>query len=178
MDSLIKKIETFAQLKASTKAIHDHESGVVLTYSQLVENIYLIKERLAKFGVRRKPVVGIIASECPAAIISLLSLGALDWIAVPLENYQIETQWKNISADIELDYILTTASSFKILPDEIKEITPEKITNNLGVSDLYLISVPFSTKTELTKNSPLLEHSSLIVFTSGTTNKPKRVKLS
>ena len=178
MDSLIKKIETFAQLKASTKAIHDHESGVVLTYSQLVENICLIKEQLTKFGIRRKPVVGIIASECPAAIISLLSLGALDWIAVPLENYQVETQWKNISADIELDYILTTASSFKILPDEIKEITPEKITNNLGVSDIFLIPVMFSEKSGSIKNNSSLENSSLIVFTSGTTNKPKGVLLS
>ena len=152
--------------------IFQNESAVIISkdetinYSVLQKKVFSVSEYLLEKGIKENDIVAILGRNSIDFIILILSLWEIKAVPVPL-NF-------NLSQN-ELQLILNDISPKKILYDinlnNIYKFEDQKIINYPFNYSIYKNIKKESTKLDLTRTA-------LIIFTSGSSGKPKGVKLN
>ncbi|MCH8942593.1 MAG: o-succinylbenzoate--CoA ligase [Bacteroidetes bacterium] len=152
--------------------IFQNESAVIISkdetinYSVLQKKVFSVSEHLSEKGVKENDIVAILGRNSIDFIILILSLWEIKAVPVPL-NFNLSHK--------ELKLILNELSPKKILYDiNLNKI--HKFENQDNINYPFNYSSFINGKKE---NKELdLKRTALIIFTSGSSGKPKGVKLS
>ena len=155
-------------------------NGNSFTYAELIENVNLLIKQLITFGIQKNDRIAIYLTNKPETIITFLAISEIA-TAAPLNPSYTANEVKFYMEDTNAKYLITsdednsneallgcpeTANQITIKYDEGKFnlIPKNKLNNKLNNKNLYKNNNPNDIE--------------LILHTSGTTSKPKRVPLS
>lgn len=136
-----------------------------ITYGEILTNISTYEKLLREMGVKQGDIVGIMLSNSPAFIYGLFSIWKIGAIVVPI-NILLK---KN-----EVKYILEH-SGMKVLISDLgfsEMFTECKVVKKVDGINLFMIA----SHTKPTDIS--LDEVAIIIYTSGTTDKPKGVMIT
>lgn len=161
--SLLREFNPAVQVKADKDFIISDKEKI--SFGSLNHNSSSLAKKLEQDGVKSQDVVPILIDNSPNFIISVLALWMIEAIPVPinlkLSKFEIEEQLKFLKCKFVL-----TDDLFK---DKINLENVKKI--GLGVLTEY----SYKTKMDLSFN---VNNTALIMFTSGSSGKPKAVELT
>ncbi|WP_431026923.1 long-chain-fatty-acid--CoA ligase [Lysinibacillus sp. LZ02] len=165
---LVNSAATFPERKA---IIYGDER---ITYRKLEEQVAHFAAILSSKGIQKGDRVALVLGNCPEFVISYYGILRLGAVVVPLNPIYTES---------ELLYILENSQSKMVVADSALEKTLANIQKTLHSLECsiythewaYLQSINIAPQTPL----PVNEHDlAVILYTSGTTGKPKGAMLS
>ena len=149
--------------------------GPRLTYRQLREEVRRGAEALAGLGLRREQAVGMVYENGPEAIVLFLAVAAVG-AAAPLNPAYTESEMRFYLEDVDAAALLVPpgkgAAARAAKPDAA--VLVEAVLNPDGALE---VEVPDRTVTPVAPEPPSGEDVALMLHTSGTTGRPKRVPL-
>lgn len=152
-----------------------------VTFEQLRETIFKLANGLDELGVRPQDKVGIYLPNWPEYIYSYLAIFCLGAIAVPLDYMLTEVELASCLGHCEAKFIIAKAKDinvFKRLKSDVstlKDIILLESENKEFVNFSDLIDKSGS---DFKERSIDEEDLSIILYTSGTTGRPKGIMLS
>src|SRR5690606_26185764 len=150
---------------AATAQVNPQKTAIVFdgdtfTYRDLDHRVNVVAARMAEIGIQEGDHVGVLLPNCPEYIILIHALARLRAIMVPLNT--------RLTPD-ELTWQVERAHCKVVI---CKDDASSRVGNAVEVSDLILSS--FESQLSLTRQPEFdLQSVQAIVFTSGTTGKPK-----
>ena len=143
-----------------------------LTYEQLQTASYWVSERLQQSGVAQGSRIGLLMPRGAVIVVSMVGVMRSGCSYVPMDATQPAARLESILEQAGIEFVLVQSISDK-LPDTIKQIV--------------LPDVDFDALEKLAPQIGDIKHSSSVIdpgaevyciFTSGTTGKPKGVRIS
>ncbi len=150
------------------------------TYSELTKNVNKLTKQLIEFGIKKNDRVAIYLTNKPETIIIFLAISEIA-TAAPLNPAYTASEVQFYMEDINAKYLITSEEpkykeAFKGCPSNA-----HIITINYNNNEFCLIQNDNLKNKSIEKNSSKNNNSddvALILHTSGTTSRPKRVPLS
>jgi acyl-CoA synthetase (AMP-forming)/AMP-acid ligase II len=152
------------------------ETGYVLSYERLQEEVAVLAGRLASVGVGRGSRVGIVVPEGPDFLLVLLALVALGATAAPLNPAYKRDEYAFYLEDLEPELLVVPEGGGEAVREAARDSvrTVEVAARDGGVS-LRVEGAPAE------RESPYepagVDDVALLLHTSGTTSRPKQVPL-
>lgn len=163
--------------KEDSTAVHDPESAVSLTYGQLRYAVTRASEVLSTAGVKVGDAVVFMSTNSAALLVALLAVIKCGAVAVPINP---EAQAEEVSYYLnDCEAVLLLASEH-ISNDVIQscEKTASVKTGRLSAASLTLSLGPVAAITTHDRAAKFAEDVCLMIYTSGTTSRPKGVPLT
>ncbi|WP_341530600.1 acyl--CoA ligase [Nostoc sp. UHCC 0302] len=152
--------------------------GASLTYKQLRENVIQLVSQLNSFGLKRGERIAIAMTNGSPMAISFLA-AALSGTAAPLNPKYKQEEFAFYYEDTQAKALITLSE----LPEAaIAAATPNMKLINARVNtdgslSFELVKTPSESIESLNTHSPSLNDVAMILHTSGTTSRPKRVPI-
>src|SRR5262245_33475796 len=140
------------------------ESGDVLTYERLHDEVAVLARRLASVGVGRGSRVGLVVPDGPDFLLVLLALVALGATAAPLNPAYKRDEYAFYLDDLEPELLLAPADG----GEAVREAAGDSV-RTVEIGALPEREAPFEPAGA--------DDVALLLHTSGTTSRPKQVPL-
>lgn len=149
--------------------------GLRLTYRQLRDEVRRGAEALAGLGLRRDQAVGMVYENGPEAVVLFLAVAAVG-AAAPLNPAYTESELRFYLEDVDAAALLVPPGGAEAARAARPEgaLLVEAAFNPDGVLE---VEVPGRTLTPAPPEAPSGDDVALMLHTSGTTGRPKRVPL-
>lgn len=150
-------------------------NGPVITYRSLVKQIDMVKESLESTGLKRGDRVAVVLPNSIEALICFFAVTSVATVA-PLNPSYTSEEIKFYIEDIGATTLITSES----LGAGIRESTPRHVKHikvSLDDNGDMSVALPSNSSKEETL-SPKTDDIALILHTSGTTSRPKKVPLT
>lgn len=159
------------------------EENLKVRWKELKHKIDSLARYLELLGIKKGDNVAILLSNRTEFIVSLIAIGKIGAVAVPLNTFLKRAEIEYILADSEAKLIITEGKFSDLLKDIEDKTRLEKF---LWVEDPPKIdekNLPFEEALTIEDYEHItpqadLEDTAVILYTSGTTGKPKGVMLS
>ncbi len=159
------------------------EENLKVRWKELKHKIDSLARYLELLGIKKGDNVAILLSNRTEFIVSLIAIGKIGAVAVPLNTFLKRAEIEYILADSEAKLIITEGKFSDLLKDIEDKTRLEKF---LWVEDPPKIdekNLPFEEAMTIEDYEHItpqadLEDTAVILYTSGTTGKPKGVMLS
>ncbi|WP_211234359.1 non-ribosomal peptide synthase/polyketide synthase, partial [Paenibacillus taiwanensis] len=135
-----------------------------LTYVQLEQKANQLAQTLQAHGVAAEQPVGIMVERSLEMVVAVLAVLKAGGTFVPIDPEYPETRIRYMLADSGAKLVLTQASLFELIPDEVDKLDVHAAASYTGTG----AAVP---------NVNEATHLLYIIYTSGTTGNPKGVML-
>jgi len=165
-DTLVHRVIDVCIANPQSPAIKD-DSGITLSYQQMLDRILSIAEVLTKTSIASKPIIGVYQEKTADSICSLLAVMHVGATYLPLDPGAPIERLVCIVADCSPSIIIIDGS------------TANKV-NGLGAGMASIIncsSVPASTS-KVVPIKAKADDAGVIFYTSGTTGTPKGIPIS
>jgi O-succinylbenzoic acid--CoA ligase len=157
--------ERFLLLKQNPTSTALITSGEEYTFEELRNKVVIAAQFLIDNGIKPNERVGIFCRNNVDFIITILALWQVSAVPVPINNRLIESEIKEQLSEANCKSVLVQT----------------ELKNKFNLNFDRLIDIPFDDKINITfsvKNEIQLKDTAVIIFTSGSVNKPKVVLLS
>ncbi len=159
------------------------EGDIKVNWTQLKHYVDSFARYLELIGVRSGDNVAVLMSNSKEFIIALLAIGKLGAVAVPLNTFLKRAELEYILNDCETKLIITQGKFAELLKDIDKDTGVEKFIWAESAPKLDEENLSFEEGLtiedyEHIKPQAQLEDVAVILYTSGTTGKPKGVMLT
>ncbi len=185
-----------AEVSPNQTAIHYY--GYELTWEEWNERSNQLANYLARIGVTKGDHVAVFMQNCPQYLISHYAIQKLGAVVVPLNpmyksselSYLIsEGDIKGIVSGLELLpmlhemedslFFIVTVSYQSLIQQDNLSLVPQELLNSEEASRFTTLESLFETESNLFQSANVqLDDVSLMVFTSGTTGRPKAAMLT
>ena len=155
-----------------------------VTYAKLKQNIDTFARFLEFSGIRSGDRVAMIVGNSEEFVVSLFAITKIGAIAVPLNTFLKKEEFEYILNDCDARMLISSASFANETKNLLDSTKIEKIVwtdkyDNLDERNYSFTEIDASLEThERLVKSPRLDDLACIVYTSGTTGKPKGAMLS
>ncbi len=155
-----------------------------VTYVKLKQNIDTFARFLEFSGIRSGDRVAMIVGNSEEFVVSLFAITKIGAIAVPLNTFLKKEEFEYILNDCDARMLISSASFANETKNLLDSTKIEKIVwtdkyDNLDERNYSFTEIDASLEThERLEKRPLLDDLACIVYTSGTTGKPKGAMLS
>lgn len=155
-----------------------------VTYAKLKQNIDTFARFLEFSGIRSGDRVAMIVGNSEEFVVSLFAITKIGAIAVPLNTFLKKEEFEYILNDCGARMLISSASFANETKNLLDSTKIEKIVwtdkyDNLDERNYSFTEIDASLEThERLEKRPLLDDLACIVYTSGTTGKPKGAMLS
>ncbi len=155
-----------------------------VTYLKLKQNIDTFARFLEFSGIKSKDRVAMIVGNSEEFIVSLFAITKIGAIAVPLNTFLKKEEFEYILNDCSARMLISSAAYAKETQRLLDTTKVEKIVwtdkyEHLDERNYSFTEIDANLEThERLSNKPLLDDLACIVYTSGTTGKPKGAMLS
>ncbi|WNY97752.1 fatty acid--CoA ligase [Sulfurospirillum sp. 'SP'] len=155
-----------------------------VTYAKLKQNIDTFARFLEFSGIRSGDRVAMIVGNSEEFVVSLFAITKIGAIAVPLNTFLKKEEFEYILNDCDARMLISSASFANETKNLLDSTKIEKIVwtdkyDNLDERNYSFTEIDASLEThERLEKRPLLDDLACIVYTSGTTGKPKGAMLS
>ncbi len=160
-----------------------HEEDIKITNLQLLEYVDTVASYLADYGIQAGDKVALVMSNSWQYIVNLFAIGKLGGVVVGINNFLKEDEISYILNDSQAKILFSSAKFAKETKEQIIKTDVKKIIwvdglpleNDKNIDYTKLIHAPLNTAkfANLTANDL-----AFIVYTSGTTGKPKGAMLA
>ena len=155
-------------------------NGNSFTYAELIENVNLLIKQLITFGIQKNDRIAIYLTNKPETIITFLAISEIA-TAAPLNPSYTANEVKFYMEDTNAKYLITSdeANDNEALlgcPETANQITIKYDEGKFNLIPKNKLNNKSNNKNLSKNNNP--NDIALILHTSGTTSKPKRVPLS
>ncbi len=155
-------------------------NGNSFTYAELIENVNLLIKQLITFGIQKNDRIAIYLTNKPETIITFLAISEIA-TAAPLNPSYTANEVKFYMEDTNAKYLITSDednSNEALLgcPETANQITIKYDEGKFNLIPKNKLNNKLNNKNLSKNNNP--NDIALILHTSGTTSKPKRVPLS
>ena len=155
-------------------------NGNSFTYAELIENVNLLIKQLITFGIQKNDRIAIYLTNKPETIITFLAISEIA-TAAPLNPSYTANEVKFYMEDTNAKYLITSdeANDNEALlgcPETANQITIKYDEGKFNLIPKNKLNNKLNNKNLSKNNNP--NDIALILHTSGTTSKPKRVPLS
>lgn len=143
------------------------------TYTELHQRTVLLSQRLTAIGVKQGDHVGVLLSNCPEYVLLIHALARLDAVLVPLNTRLTadELLWQVQRAKC-VKVICADSSKLAVLGDLVV------LLDDLAALDLTAASAFSEQQFTADADSSALSRTQAIIFTSGTTGRPKGAQIT
>jgi len=158
--------------------------GDKLTNTQLIDKVDILARHLELGGIKKDDKVALILSNSIEFIISLFAITRIGAVCVPINNFLKKEEFEYILNDCEAKWLFTSSKFAK----EVKSLQKTtKVEKTIWCDDYkHLDSTNFNFdniintvhEEHIVHYEPKLDDLAVIVYTSGTTGKPKGAMLS
>ncbi len=152
-----------------------------ITYRALAERVNNVRGGLAKLGLKKDEVVGVIVSNSVEWFVLENATHGLGGVFVPMYEKELEKVWKYIIKDSKIKYLFvrdqTIMNKVEDFPREIKSLKKVFVIHGEGENSLNSLEE----KGRVVSKPPLKPHwndTACVIYTSGTTGDPKGVMLT
>ena len=145
------------------------ETGNTLQYSSIDKQTELIAEKLISAGLKKGDRVALAVRSGIDACLSVLAILRSGGVLVPVNLGLKEAEFRYILEDSQASFLITTNEIISECRVDLPKLNAEHICN-IGGASLYRLSPE--------RRDEVREDTALILYTSGTTGKPKGVMLT
>lgn len=155
-----------------------------VSYLKLKQNIDTFARFLEFSGIKSGDKIALIVGNSEEFVVSLFAITKIGAIAVPLNTFLKKEEFEYILNDCQAKMLVSSAGFANETKDLIQSTTVEKIVwtdkyEHLDEKNYSFTEIQISQETyEKLEKSPSLDDLACIVYTSGTTGKPKGAMLS
>jgi acyl-CoA ligase (AMP-forming) (exosortase A-associated) len=184
MDFLIWHLlrESFRRSPEKEALVHGTER---LTYAEVSRRVDGLAAGLRGAGLKRGDRVGIYLDASVPQVISIFGISRAEGVYVPINALLHAEQLRHIATDCGMTGLITTASKFSSLADQLPQIPSLKFILIVG-DDKVISPLPVHRYEEFCsgtlpqdwRESGIEKDLAAILYTSGSTGKPKGVMLS
>ncbi|MEA1914050.1 MAG: fatty acid--CoA ligase [Campylobacterota bacterium] len=158
--------------------------GTTLNNTQLIDNVDILARHLELGGIKPGDKIALILSNSVEFIISFFAVTRIGAVCVPINNFLKREELEFILNDCEARWLFTSNKFLKEVKSLQKATTVEKTIwcddfKDLDESNFSFDSILNSVHEDhVHHHNPLIDDLAVIVYTSGTTGKPKGAMLS
>lgn len=146
-----------------------------LTYKQVLENVEQLSKWLLANGLKKGDRVAVMGKNSPEWVTAYIATHFAGGIIVPVDNGLHEPDVVNIVKTAEPKFVFCDDEKAPFYSKNYPDLTIKSL--NPSAKENYIYNL--KTETEVQENEPVKEDdTAAILFTSGTTGKPKGVMLS
>lgn len=170
MDTLWRVIERNAWNYKVEVALRYPETNLTLTWNALYLKASNLADYLRRSGILAKDRVALLSPNKPEFVLGFLATIAIDAIIVPINVRLTPREIDGIISDCGVAYLLFEES----MQDKVHELKVDNL-QKIKISDVLLDDLEYPIVSSPMSSS---DHTAEILYTSGTTGKPKGVMLS
>lgn len=180
-ESIKELIEFRGKNNSSELFICSPEDGIKLTFGEYYNEIVRLNDELIKIGIKKGDKIAILLFNGLNYAVSIMSVITMGGTAVPINPNLKISEVEYLLKNSKTKFVITDIDGINALNSNSKYINSDIETLNIKLNynkKIKIIKLKFSDIEDESKNLAFKDDEAILLYTSGTTGRPKGVILT